>query len=388
MSCDVVILEIGENRRKLLRNISGIKYKILLSTKFKNNIPYELNTCEIRFLELSTFQEIIRKSKVNSVLKTFHEIIPKFTYERSERTSILLSRSFFFLSNLSFIQQCSGSTASYRIGNEALAHHEPSPLVLLLFHQIPEGSQGRRRDGQRGKGVRKRGREDGETGWESGGSGQGLLSFEQPEFLRLFFTVTPAVPEPLIANVTHNVVSLRTSCVEHEDRPCIRIRWAGWLVMLPSYQATLAKKRKTKEERAAKTGKGGAEKSDRVIGLTTRPRKGIYSWRRTQTRVYCLSKLFFRSQWTCRLCEISRGLSLKYSIKRPDEIYTRPASNDRPLESGVSCHVFHICSKKLEFRSFRLIVHISRANRLYVDGLCTMICFSYASFLDLFLRIF
>lgn len=118
-------------------------------------------------------------------------------------------------------------------------------------------------------------------------------------------------------------------------------------------------KKKNEEERAAKTGKGGAEKSDRMIGLTTRPRKGIYSWRRTQTRVYCLSKLFFRSQWTCRLCEISRGLSLKYSIKRPDEIYTRPASNDRPLESAVSCHVFHIWSKKLEFRSFRLIVRIS-----------------------------
>lgn len=139
---------------------------------------------------------------------------------------------------------------------------------------------------------------------------------------------------------------------------------AGWLVMLPSYQATPAKKGKngTEEERAAKTGKGGAEKSDRLISLTTRPRKGIYSWRRTQTRAYCLSKLFFRSQWTCRLCEISRGLSLKYSIKRPDEIYTRPASNDRPLESGVSCHVFHIWSKKLEFRSFWLIVRIYHYN--------------------------
>lgn len=278
---------------------------------------------------------------------------------KSREDLLDVSQSFFFLSNLSFILQCSRSTASYRIGNEAPAHHESSPLVLLLFHQIPEGSQGRRRDGQRGKGVRKRGREDGETGWESGGSGQGLLSFEQPEFLRLFFTVTPAVPEPLIANVTHNVVSLRTSCVEHEDRPCIRIRRAGWLWWCCRVTEPHWPKKKNEEERAAKTGKGGAEKSDRMIGLTTRPRKGIYSWRRTQTRVYCLSKLFFRSQWTCRLCEISRGLSLKYSIKRPDEIYTRPASNDRPLESAVSCHVFHIWSKKLEFPSFRLIVRIS-----------------------------
>lgn len=95
MSCDVVILEIGENRRKLLRNISGIKYKILLSTKFKNNIPYELNTCEIRFLELSMFQEIIRKSKVNSVLKTFHEIIPKFVREIREDLDPTLSKFLF-----------------------------------------------------------------------------------------------------------------------------------------------------------------------------------------------------------------------------------------------------------------------------------------------------
>lgn len=82
MSRGVVILKIGENRGNI-RNIFGIKYKILLSSKFKNNIPYKLNIiCEIRFLEIIfTIQEIIRKSKVNSILKIFFstgkEIIPK-----------------------------------------------------------------------------------------------------------------------------------------------------------------------------------------------------------------------------------------------------------------------------------------------------------------------
>lgn len=77
-----MILKIGENRGNI-RNIFGIKYKILLPSKFKNNIPYKLNIiCEIRFLEIIfTIQEIIRKSKVNSILKIFFstgkEIIPK-----------------------------------------------------------------------------------------------------------------------------------------------------------------------------------------------------------------------------------------------------------------------------------------------------------------------
>lgn len=216
-----------ENCRKLLRNIFGIKYKILLSIKL--NIIIRFNSSN--FLH---FERIIRKSNeldsqnFPQKEKKKRNIYSKISTGPKSEGSILLD-----VHKVSFFAQpvvypaCSRSTASYRIGNEALAHHESSPLVLLLFHQIPEGSQGRRRDGQRGKGVRKRGRGDGETGWESGGSGQGLLSFEQPEFLRLFFTVTPAVPEPLIANVTHNVVSLRTSCVEHEDRPCIRIRWQG-----------------------------------------------------------------------------------------------------------------------------------------------------------------
>lgn len=82
MSRGVVILKIGENRGNIW-NIFGIKYKILLPSKFKNNIPYKLNIiCEIRFLEIIfTIQEIIRKSKVNSILKIFFstgkEIIPK-----------------------------------------------------------------------------------------------------------------------------------------------------------------------------------------------------------------------------------------------------------------------------------------------------------------------
>lgn len=77
-----MILKIGENRGNI-RNIFGIKYKILLPSKFKNNIPYKLNIiCEIWFLEIIfTIQEIIRKSKVNSILKIFFstgkEIIPK-----------------------------------------------------------------------------------------------------------------------------------------------------------------------------------------------------------------------------------------------------------------------------------------------------------------------
>lgn len=67
---------------------------------------------------------------------------------------------------------------------------------------------------------------------------------------------------------------------------------AGWLVMLPSYQATPAKKGKngTEEERAAKTGKGGAEKSDRLISLTTRPRKGQYTVGDEPRRVHTASR--------------------------------------------------------------------------------------------------
>lgn len=161
----------------------------------------------------------------------------------------------------------------------------------------------------------------------------------------------------------------------------------GWWCchQLPSHATPQAEKRETRRRGRPKLEKGGAEKSDRPIGLTTRPRKGIYSWRRTQTpRVYCLSKLFFRSQWTCRLCEISRGLSLKYSIKRPDEIYTRPASNDRPLESGATCSISG--RKKFEFPSFRLIVHIYiYISRRWITY--TMICFSYASSLLTYLLI-
>lgn len=242
----VLILEKLYKAKYILR----IKYKIPFSSKFKkNNIPCKLNT-EIRFLELSIwFNKSFESGKL--ILKTLNN-----SRNGPEERGGPFHKVSFSCPTCRLSSSSSRSTASYRIGNEAPAHHESSPLVLLLFHQIPEGSQGRRRDGQRGKGSGKE-RQSGRWNWMRKWRlrARASLFSSSLNFCGCFLQLH--LPFPNHWSQMSRTTSYRfvTSCVEHEDnRPCIRIRRVMAGDAATSYQAT-PHHRPKKEKRGGEGGR-------------------------------------------------------------------------------------------------------------------------------------
>lgn len=172
---------------------------------------------------------------------------------------------------------CNLSRPVQRACPSVTAHRERGLRITNLSCPViipsnTRGSQGPRRDGRGIQGERKRHCTGPSEGCGAPGRrGHPLLS-RGCIFAAVFLQLHLPLSSAPIANVTHHVASLRTSCVDHEDGPCIRIA-VVWGASNSERRPRVAKGEERRRRAAER--EGGAEKRETDDGHGLR--KGIYS---------------------------------------------------------------------------------------------------------------
>lgn len=141
------------------------------------------------------------------------------------------------------------SDVSYRIGNEPWRITNLRPVIIPSnTRRQPRACKGRERKG-RTESRRRRTMKLDEKAEAAGKQGLLLSSREQPEFLRLFFTVTPAVLEPTDRkrHAPRRIASYFMRGTWGRALYTNIFTWGGWLAG--------AKKEKSAEQRMARTEK-------------------------------------------------------------------------------------------------------------------------------------